>query len=99
MQLDGWRRDEKHYVAVRASYDAQVAARFKTPTAASDAKADQAKGQSETKTAEATPAETGKASAEEDAKKIAGRTSGWIYEIPSYKYEQIFKSSDELVAS
>jgi hypothetical protein len=98
VQLDGWRRDEKHYIAVRASYDPQIAARFKTPTAASDAKADEAKAEGQAKPTAETSADAGKAAAEEDAKKIAARTSGWIYEIPSYKYEQIFKAVDELVA-
>ena len=94
VQLDGWRREDKRYVAVRASFDGAVAERFKTPTTGADAKTDAAKADGAAK--RETPATP---TAEEQAKTISARTAGWIYEVPSYKYEQIFKSSDELVAS
>jgi hypothetical protein len=99
VQLDGWRRDEKHYVAVRSSYDGQVAERHKTPAPQSETKPDEAKPDGAAKTPEAAPAPPDKPNAEEEAKTIAARTSGWIYEIPSYKYEQIFKTVEELAAS
>ncbi len=33
----------------------------------------------------------------EDAKKAAAKTNGWVYEIPDYKYEALFKPVDQLV--
>jgi len=35
----------------------------------------------------------------EDAKKVADKVSGWVYEIPDYKYEGLFKPVDQLVSS
>jgi hypothetical protein len=96
VQLEGWVREDKRYLAVKTSYDAQVADRFKTPTAPAEKKSEETKA-----TTDAAPktAVSGAPSAAEQAKTIGARTAGWIYEIPSYKYEQIFKSSDELAAS
>jgi hypothetical protein len=34
---------------------------------------------------------------EEEASKINAQVSGWVYEIPAYKYEAIFKPLDELI--
>jgi hypothetical protein len=99
VELEGWARDDKHYVAVKPSYDGKVAERFKVPTAASDAKSNDAKPDAADATSAAKPVEPRKPNVEGDAKTIGGRTSGWIYQIPSYKYEQIFKAVDELVAS
>jgi hypothetical protein len=99
VQLEGWQRDDKRYIALKTSYDGQLAQRFRTPTATNDVKANEAKPDAAGKTPEAKPVESAQANAEEDAKTISSRTSGWIYEIPSYKYEQIFKAVDELVAS
>ena len=35
----------------------------------------------------------------EDAKKAADKVAGWVYEIPDYKYEGLFKPVDQLVGS
>jgi len=33
----------------------------------------------------------------EDAKKVATKVTGWVYEIPDYKYEALFKPVEQLV--
>jgi hypothetical protein len=85
VDIDGWVREDKHYVAVRTSFDAEQAAKYKTTTAPP------AEGSLEQKKAEATP------SVEDEAKSTATRTKGWNYEIPEYKYEAIFKPLDSLI--
>ena len=95
VRLDGWSRDDKRYIAVKTSFDPQLAERFKTPAAAAAEKPEDAKA-AETKPAAAqheTP------NIEEQAKTTTGRVAGWVYEIPSYKYEQIFKPLEELLAA
>ncbi len=79
--MDGWVQDQKHYVALRPSFDAAQAEHFKVATdkAAPDAPKP------------AVP------NVEEDAKKAAAKLSGWVYEIPDYKYEAIFKPVDQLI--
>lgn len=87
VDVDGWVQDQKHYVALRPSFDAAQAEHFKVATAPADEKK---------------PAEAPKPAApnvEEDAKKAAAKVTGWVYEIPDYKYESIFKPVDQLVGS
>jgi hypothetical protein len=88
VEADGWVRDQKHYVALRPSFDAALAERFKVATAPAEEKQ------------EAKQTEAPKPAApnvEEDAKKLATKVTGWIYEIPDYKYESLFKPVDQLV--
>lgn len=75
IEADGWVQDQKHYVALRPSFDAAQAERFKVAT-------------------ESQPAAP---NVEEDAKKAAAKVAGWVYEVPDYKYESLFKSVDQLV--
>jgi hypothetical protein len=92
VQLDGWNRDDKRFVAVKTSYDAQLAERFKVATTPTDDKmsAEDAKPASK-------PAEPKAPNAAEEAKAASDRLAGWVHEIPSYKYEQIFKPLDQLL--
>jgi Domain of unknown function (DUF4340) len=93
-QLDGWSRDDKRFVALKTSHDAQIADRFKIATPPTDDKANSG----DTKSASA-PAESKTPNAAEEAKSANDRLAGWVYEIPSYRYEQIFKPLDQLLPS
>lgn len=97
--LRGWTKDGKHYVAIDTSFDAAQAERFKVATAPAvgseggeknDAKA-------EAKAAEKPAAPAAAADVEDEVKKASAKLSGWVYEIPEYKYEGIFKPLDELL--
>jgi hypothetical protein len=96
--IDGWAHDDKHYIAIRTSFDAAQAERFKAPTAdeKQDPKADSAKADS--KAAEhAAPAQSAAPDVAGQAATLNTKLSGWVYEIPSYKYEAIFRPLDELL--
>jgi hypothetical protein len=84
VEAEGWVQEQKHYIALRPSFDAALAERFKVATAPVEEKKDEAPK----------PAAPNGA---EDAKKFAAKVTGWDYEIPDYKYEAIFKPVDQLV--
>jgi Domain of unknown function (DUF4340) len=92
VQLDGWSRNDKRFVAVKTSHDAQVADRFKVATTATDDKA----SAGDTKPAPAA-VESKTPNAAEEAKVANDRLAGWVYELPSYKYEQVFKPLEQLL--
>ena len=92
VDLDGWVQDQKHYVALRPSFDAAQAEQFKVATAPPEKKDEK----NEKKEAPPQPVAPNVA---EDAKKAAAKVAGWVYEIPDYKYESIFKPVDQLVGS
>jgi hypothetical protein len=95
VDVDGWTQDNKHYVALRPSFDAAQAERFKVATApAEEKKPEEKKGESATPE----PPKPAAPNVAEDAKKAADKVSGWVYEIPDYKYEALFKPADQLVA-
>lgn len=87
VDLEGFSKDDKHYVAAKASYDAALAKQFHveatTPAASGEGNV-------------STPA-TASENVEETADKTQTRLQGWIYEIADYKYELIFKPADSLV--
>ena len=92
--VDGWVQDQKHYIALRPSFDAAQAERFKVATAPADEKKDEKKDDEDAPdTAEAAPRRTSKRT----RKKVAAKVTGWVYEIPDYKYEAVFKPVDQLV--
>jgi hypothetical protein len=102
VDVDGWVQDNKHYVALRPSFDAAQAERFKVATAPEEKKPEEQKPEAQKGEAPAAnkPEEPPKPAApnvQEDAKKAASKLSGWVYEIPDYKYEALFKSVDQLV--
>lgn len=96
VDVDGWVKDSKHYIAVKTAYDAALAQRFHVETKAPE----QAAGAPAQQTADAAPEEPNKASSEkiEDAAKAANaRLGGWVYEIPEYKYQAIFKAAETML--
>lgn len=88
VEVDGWVQDEKHFIALRPTFDAAQAERFKIATAPAEEKKDD---QAQEPPKPATP------NVDEDAKKLAAKANGWVYEIPDYKYESLFKPADQLV--
>jgi hypothetical protein len=93
VDVDGWVQDQKHYVALRPSFDAAQAERFKVATAPPEKKDEKKDEKKETTTPPAAP------NVAEDAKKAAEKVAGWVYEVPDYKYEGIFKPVEQLVGS
>lgn len=104
VELQGWEREDKRFIAVKSSHDRELAERFKVATAAAaDEKAKEGEGGATEEAAAAKKAETAAAEAkkpnvEEDVQKANARTAGWVYEIPTYKYEQIFKPVGDLTS-
>lgn len=99
-EATGWQRDEKYYVALKTSYDAALAEKFKVATAETEKKDDAANGEGAPPAADKPAAEPAKPAAlnvEEEASKANAQLNGWVYEIPAYKYEAIFKPIDELI--
>jgi hypothetical protein len=103
-EATGWTKDDKHFIALKTSYDAALADKFKVATADADKKdapaADAAKKEGEgSPPAADKPAEAAKPATrnvEEESTKANAQLNGWVYEIPAYKYEAIFKPLDEL---
>lgn len=94
VQLDGFEKDDKHYITLTTSYDADLAKQFETKPA-EDEKTEETKSEAP---AEATaPATNGAPNVADEAKKMAEKTAQWAYEIPSYKYDAIFRPLDELL--
>jgi hypothetical protein len=93
VEVDGWVQEEKHYVALRPSFDGAQAERFKVATAPVEEKKTEEKKDDQAQE----PPKPAAPNAEEDAKKLAAKTNGWVYEIPDYKYESLFKPADQLV--
>jgi hypothetical protein len=100
VQLNGWLQNDKRYVSMSTSYDAEQAKKFELPAAAPAEPAKTETGKSEqTKPATPDPAKKEPAVEEkvrEEATIANQRLSGWVFEIPSYKYEVIFKPFDQL---
>jgi hypothetical protein len=93
VEVDGWVQDNKHYIALRPSFDAAQAERFQVATAPVAEK----KGEPPAANKPEEPPKPAAPNVAEDAKKAAAKTSGWVYEIPDYKYEALFKPVDQLV--
>jgi hypothetical protein len=93
LELDGWKRDDKRYIAVRAKFDATIAERFKlvkteAPSAAEGEASDTQSGESAAKD---------KVDAQAQAATLADKLKDWAYEIPQYKYDAIFKPLKDLL--
>jgi hypothetical protein len=91
-EIDGWTKDGKHYIAVKPAYDEALAKQFHVEKPAPEKK-DAAAAEGQPPAAPAPPA----VDAQQEAKTAAARLAGWVYEIPDYKYEAIFKPLDELL--
>jgi len=105
-ELTGWTKDDKHYVALKTSFDAALADKFKV--ANGDAENAVASAESENAPADSEGAPPADQSADaatppatrdvaEESTKANAQLNGWVYEIPAYKYEAIFKPLDELI--
>lgn len=97
VEVDGWVQDNKHYVALRPSFDAAQAEHFKVAAAPTEEKKPEDKKGETSATQSAEPPQPAAPNVEEDAKKATAKLSGWVYEIPDYKYEALFKPVDQLV--
>jgi hypothetical protein len=112
LEMKGWSKDDKRYLAGQARFDGTLADRFKASSDPADSK--EANTQD---TEEAAMAETDQSDAAgtdkaegaakpsaatpnvaQEAKSLNEKLSGWIFEIPEYKYNAIFKPLDDLVA-
>jgi hypothetical protein len=92
VELDGWTKDDKRYIAVKTTFDPAQAERFKVATTPATEKSDAA----EPDPAKPEPPKPATPNVEEEAKNAATKLGGWVYEIPEYKYETLFKPVDEL---
>jgi hypothetical protein len=93
VQLEGYKKDDKHLITLSASYDAALAEQFRVKTDA-DPKTADAK-QPTTKAEPASNAATKNVA--DEAKTSAAKLQNWAYEIPEYKYEAIFRPFDQLL--
>ena len=82
LEFAGHRSGDKAFVTVSAHRDPALAARFSEPAPAA-------------KPADAKPAEVKPAA--KTAERLAARANGVQYEIPSYKYDALFKPVEELL--
>jgi hypothetical protein len=98
VDVDGWVQDQKHFVALHPSFDAAQAERFKVATAPAEEKKDAKKDEKKDEKKE-TPPPPAAPNVADDVKKVADKVTGWVYEIPDYKYESLFKPVDQLVGS
>lgn len=101
VDLDGWTRDGKHFVAVKTSYDETLAKRFHVETRSPEKTTDAKAGDTEA-AKPAPPAEdVGRQAPAEDiaqqAKDLNAQLTGWVFEIADYKYEAIFKPATSLL--
>ena len=95
VEVDGWVQDNKHYVALRPSFDAAQAEHFKIAAAPVEDKKSDEKQPEEKKPAGPPPPAAPNVA--EDVKKATAKLNGWVYEIPDYKYEALFKPLEQLV--
>lgn len=97
IELKGWSREDKRFLAAQTRYDEALAERFKV--ASEPAKADtedaEAKKDEEQKPANA-PATA--ANIAEESNSLNDKLESWVFEIADYKYEAIFKPLEELLA-
>ena len=101
-EATGWKKDDKHFIALKTSYDAAQAERFKVATAETEKKegekkADGANSEGAPPAATSEPAKPAQPNVEEEVSKANAQLTGWVYEIPAYKYDAIFKPIDELI--
>lgn len=93
VELDGWNKDDKHYIAAKTAYDAELAKRFHVETKAPEKAVD---AKPEENSAAAPVAQTKTDDVAEAAKTTNERLQGWVYQIADYKYEAIFKPASAL---
>jgi hypothetical protein len=92
VELEGWVENNVHWFALKPSVDADLARKFFVPSAPPAA------GESKDK-ADAKPAtaDTVIASTKKEADDLAAKTTNWVFQVPDYKYDAIFKPLDQLL--
>src|SRR5262249_55471484 len=98
-QLTGWVQDSKRYVSIATSFDEAQAKKFELPPPAPEP-ADKAKptdAKDANKRKQTTKDPSPKQKVRDEATASNQRLTGWVYEIPSYKYDVIFKPLDQLL--
>jgi hypothetical protein len=97
--VDGWVRDDKHYIAVKTAFDPAQADHFRIPTTADKKETTADKKDPKAADSAKTPEATAPAAPDSAGQSATLNTklSGWVYEVPGYKYEAIFKPLDELL--
>lgn len=101
LEVKGWSKEDKRYLAGEARFDAALADRFKVPSETAPTQADENKSEAASAgTAKADePAKAAAApNVAEEVKTLNERLSGWVFEIPEYKYNAIFKPLADLLA-
>lgn len=93
LELNGWTRDGKHYLAVQPAFDEALEKQFHLEPA----KPAETTGEAPEGAPPSAPSPTSTVDAKAEAQKAGARLSGWVYEIPDYKYEVIFKPVEELL--
>jgi hypothetical protein len=116
LEMKGWSKDDKRYLAGQVRFDAALADRFTAAGEPAESKEDNTAETAEAATAKtdeadepgsdkadgaakpsaAAPAATPNVA--EEAKSLNERLAGWVFEIPEYKYNAIFKPLDDLLA-
>jgi hypothetical protein len=96
VEMQGYKLDDKHYLTLTASYDAELADKFKVQTSA-PADAENKEGGTESENTSASESDAATPDVAAEAQKVAGRTANWVYEIPRYKYDAIFRPLDEML--
>jgi hypothetical protein len=99
VEMQGYKLDDKHYLTLTTSYDAELADKFKVQTSA-PADAEKKEGDAAESAESENKSEEGDAAAPDvsaEAQKVADKTANWVYEIPRYKYEAIFRPLDEML--
>jgi hypothetical protein len=109
VDADGWVKDGKHYVALKSGYDEALAKQFRVepssstegPSAEGDTKKPNAKSDAAPPAPAAAPARNVSPNVSpnvsEEASTANAKLAGWVYEVPQYKYEAIFKPLEELL--
>jgi hypothetical protein len=91
IRIEGWKQGEKRYIAVKTAFDAAQAERSRLPV-----EAPASEGAPSSPPASATIPNTDE-KVRQEADSIQQKVAGWVYEIPEYKYDAIFKPLEDLL--
>lgn len=103
IDADGWNKDGKHYLALKTAFDEAQARQFHIEVKAPEKPANSAaakKKDAPTAGAKATapaPAAPPTPDIAAEAASANAKLGGWVYEIPEYKYEVIFRPMEGLL--
>lgn len=102
VELEGWSQEDDRFITVSTRYDQALADGFKLPAAQ---KEDSETGEGGTDDAATKENDAAQTSAEtkpernvaDEAAELSKALDGWAFEIPSYKYDAIFKELADLL--